>query len=393
MSDPGPTRRDSRDGYGRGVLFERLTRRQLVGLDCVAVALFALVTVGATASGWEQLLPIAAVLPLAVRRLWPLPVLGLAVLGAAVSIAFGVVAEPFFAVAFALYTVAATRPKQRWMPTRLIGVLGGVGLVAAATVGPVGWLPVQPGQVAGEFVLGFSVVCVGWALGRAVRDRRDYTARVAEELAARSVTEERLRIARELHDVVAHSMSVITVKAGVAAHVAADRPAEVVDALRVIEQTGRDTLAEMRHLLDVLRSDAGPELAPSPGLDRLPELISRAGMAGVHVDLEVRGVADVPNGVELSVYRIVQEAVTNVVKHAAPAWCQVRVAGTATEVRIEVTDDGPGVRVLPDREVGGHGLIGMRERVATYGGTFSAGPRPEGGFAVRAQLPYEGARR
>ncbi|MBM7784054.1 sensor histidine kinase [Tenggerimyces flavus] len=373
------------------MLFERWTRRQLVVLDCVAVALFVLVTIGATSGGWTGLLPAIAALPVAVRRLWPVPVLGLTLLATAVSVGFGVVAEPFFAVAFALYTVAVMLPKRRWVPTRLIGVLGGVGLVAAATVGPVGWLPVQPGQLLGEFVLGFSVVCVGWALGRAVRDRRDYIARVAEEEAERAVTEERLRIARELHDVVAHSMSVITVKAGVAAHVAADRPSEVVDALRVIERTGRETLGEMRHLLDVLRSDGQPtELAPSPGLSRLNELVERAGMAGVRVDLDVRGTADLPHGVELSVYRIVQEAVTNVMKHAAPARCLVRIELAATEVRIDVTDDGPGVRVLPDG--GGHGLVGMRERVATYGGTFSAGPRDSGGFAVHALLPYAGSR-
>ena len=375
------------------MLFERLTRRQLVGLDCFAVVAFTLVAVGSAADGWVQLLPVVAVLPLAVRRLWPVPVLAATALVAAVSVAYGVVAEPFFAVAFALYTVAATSPRRRWVPTRAIGVLGGVGLVAAATIGPVNWLP-EVSQPAGEVVLGLSVVCVGWALGRAVRERRDYTTRMAEQLADQAVTEERLRIARELHDVVAHSMSVITVKAGVAAHVATSRPEEVVDALRVIERTGRDALGEMRHILDVLRSDARPaELTPSPGLDRLDELVERAGMAGVQVDVDVRGAGHLPHGVELSVYRIVQEAVTNVVKHAAPARCRVRVSGTASGVRIDVTDDGPGVRVLPDQEASGHGLIGMRERVATYGGAFSAGPRDEGGYAVHAELPYAGSRR
>ncbi|MCP9955830.1 histidine kinase [Actinomadura madurae] len=182
-------------------------------------------------------------------------------------------------------------------------------------------------------------------------------------------------------------MSLIAVKAGVAVHVAEARPEEALDALRVIEATSRSSLAEMRHLLGVLRTGAADaELTPSPGLADLSGLADRAAMAGVHVDLDV-DTGDLPDGVALSAYRIVQEAITNVVKHAAPARCRVRVEADGVRMRIDVTDDGPGVRVLPGGD--GHGLIGMRERVMMYGGDFTAGPRPEGGFAVSAAFPYE----
>jgi signal transduction histidine kinase len=187
-------------------------------------------------------------------------------------------------------------------------------------------------------------------------------------------------------------MGVIVVKAGIANHLARERPEAVHEALRVIEATGRDALSEMRHLLGVLRSDtdsATEGLAPTPGVASLPELTERAAMAGVRVSMDVRGVDHLPHGVELSVYRIVQEALTNVVKHAAPARCQVIVEADGREVRIEVTDDGPGHRVLPRGAEPGHGLAGMQERVATYGGTLTVGPRPEGGFAVLASLPYQ----
>jgi signal transduction histidine kinase len=155
----------------------------------------------------------------------------------------------------------------------------------------------------------------------------------------------------------------------------------------VISETSRAALTEMRGLLGVLRSDA--DLTPSPGLGGLAELADRASLAGVHVSLEVRGDTAVPEGVGLSVYRIVQEAVTNVVKHAAPASCTVLVEVTPSSVRIEVTDDGPGVKEPRLMEFGvGHVLIGMRARVGVYGGTFSAGPGADGGFRVVAELPY-----
>lgn len=193
-------------------------------------------------------------------------------------------------------------------------------------------------------------------------------------------------MARELHDVVAHTLSLIVVKAAVANHVAEANPHEAGAALRVIEETGRKALTEVRRVLGALREDT--PYAPAPGLDELPVLARQAAIGGVDVRLDVRQeepAGAVPESVGLAVYRIVQEAVTNVVKHAAPAACRATVTVTPGEIRVEVTDDGRRP-VLTGGE--GHGLIGMRERVTLHGGEFSAGPRPGGGFAVTASLPY-----
>ncbi|MDP9867735.1 MULTISPECIES: sensor histidine kinase [Streptosporangium] len=379
------------------LLLRRWSRGQLVALDALAgtvyVIAFLLSAIARPAAGtqlWAQcLLPAGIGAALAVRRLWPLPVFGLVLGASLVSFSLGLAHDGFAAAAFALYPVALTRPRRRWEPTVAIGVCGAAAFLMLSLAGsptPAGWARPLGALVAGAAFLGCT-----WTVGRAVRERRAYAARSAEQLADRAVTEERLRIARELHDVVAHSMSLIAVKAGIANHVAEARPEEARDALRVIEATSRGALTEMRHLLGVMRSGPGaaPDtvsgLSPAPGLDGLPELAGRAAMAGVRVDLDVTAAA-LPEGVGLSVYRIVQEALTNVVRHAAPARCRVAVEADGREVRVEVTDDGPGHRVLPGRQ--GHGLIGMRERVIMYGGTFTAGRRPEGGFGVSARLPY-----
>jgi signal transduction histidine kinase len=402
-------------------------------------------------------------LPLAVRRLWPMLVFGVVVgWGTVVGLLLGVVAEPIAAAVFALYAVALTRPRTRWMPTRMIGVVGVAVILGTAMMGPApGW------STASTFVLGAGILAATWTLGRFVRERRLEAARASEQLARQAVTEERLRIARELHDVVAHSMSLVAVKAGVLRHVlqaqnqasaadpttsahpmepAADPTppsstalAELAEALGVIESTSRGALTEMRHLLGVLREGerdpvsqagggVGPDpagarapaaavtardtppdapvdpvpLRPAPGLAQLPELTRQAATAGVRVDLSVSTPDRLPEGVELSVYRIVQEAVTNVVRHAAPARCRVRVESRAGVVSIQVSDDGPGRRTLPKPNAGderdgsgfpglrgGHGLVGMRERVSMYGGTFHAGPRSAGGFEVSARIPYD----
>ncbi|MDH2427017.1 sensor histidine kinase [Sphaerisporangium sp. TRM90804] len=381
-----------------------LGRRSLIGLDCLAAALYTAVTLPADL-GLVPCLVVAGVgLPVAVRRLWPLPVFCVVLAMSAVAMSLGVLRDPFVAAAFALYTVAVGRPSRRQVSTSAMGTLSAAGLLAVATIGlsvpetPSWWMN-RLGLLPG------GLVALGGALtvGRAVRDRRAFMARSAEQLAQRAVAREQLRIARELHDIVAHSMSVIAVKAGIANHVAEARPQEARDALAVIETTSRGALVELRHMLDVLRTAAGPAhadpakpsgpgtpaqagLAPAPGLAGLPGLVERAGMAGVRVDLKVDA-DELPEGVELSVYRIVQEALTNVVKHAAPARCAVTVTSDGREVGVEVTDDGPGTRTLP-ASPDGHGLIGMRERVTLYGGTFTAGPRPQGGFRVSVRLPY-----
>jgi signal transduction histidine kinase len=392
MTDSGgryrPADADTVSGVDRS---RRLSRRQLIVLDGLAAIGYLLLfvpsaVVRADVPAWLTVpLMVAVGAPVAVRRLWPVPVF-LVVFGASVAaMAAGVLVDPFVAASVALYPVAV-RARRVWMPTPVAGAAASVVLVGSAVAGT----PYESWHRLGVVVLGAGFLAGAWTAGRMVRERRDDAARSAAELVGRAVAEERLRIARELHDVVAHSMSLIAVKAGTANHVMAVRPDEARDALRVIESTSRTALAEMRQLLGVLRSDVdGAELAPAPGLAGLPALVERAEQAGVSVELDVRGVDRLPEGLALSVYRIVQEAVTNVVRHAAPARCRVSIVARPSEVRVEVTDDGLGTRVQPPNRPGGHGLIGMRERVLMYGGSFHAGPRPEGGFSVDACLPYE----
>jgi signal transduction histidine kinase len=252
-------------------------------------------------------------------------------------------------------------------------------------------------------LLNVAIFSGAWLAGQVVRARTEAAAaRVAEaegraeaqrEQGARAVAEERLRLAQELHDVVAHSMSVIAVQAGMGAHVIDQRPDEAKAALEAISHTSRQTLSEMRRLLGVLRDEDGERSnAPAPGIADLPRLVADVRTAGLPVDLAVEGEAStVPHGVELSVYRLVQEGLTNVLKHAGPASAAVTVRCSPDEVSVEVADDGRGAAAAPNANGNGdpgHGLRGMQERVALWGGTFSAGPRPGGGFRVLAHLPY-----
>jgi signal transduction histidine kinase len=391
----------------RPLLTRPLRPAQLVALDvaaAVALTLLCAYAAGeATEPGlrepvWASWLTAAAIgLPVAARRRRPMTALGAVLTASIAALLTGVIPSfaelaPLTALAFVLFQVALAEPGRRSAAALGICLLGTVAAnLAGAAVSPgSGWAD----SLGGTVVAGLMVVAP-WTVGRAVRERRAYAVRSAAQLAAQAVAEERLRIARELHDVVAHSMGLIAVKASVANHVADTRPEETHDALRVIEETSRAALTEMRRTLGGLRfgSDGPTELGPAPGLDGLPELIERAAMAGVRADLEVHGTTALPESVGLSVYRIVQEALTNVAKHAAPARCRVTVEVNRDEVRIEVTDDGPGTRVLPGHGGSGqrHGLIGMRERAMMYGGSFSAGTRPEGGFRVSACMPYETA--
>ncbi|WP_037970283.1 sensor histidine kinase [Streptosporangium amethystogenes] len=373
------------------LLLRRWSRGRLVRLDALAAVGYALALLLLSAENpdaavppWAECVVLAGVaLPLAVRRLWPLTVFCIVLSMSLASVLLGLVHDRFAAAAFAIYMVALTRPRPRREPTVAIGVCGALAVLLMSVMGVSEPAPRLPGVLLG----GMTFMGGAWIVGRAARERRAYAIRSAEQLADRAVAEERLRIARELHDVVAHSMSLIAVKAGIANHVAAARPEEAADALRVIEATSRGALTEMRRLLGVLRSDldAPPDLTPSPGLTDLSVLAGQAAMAGVRVELDVRATG-LPGGVELSVYRIVQEALTNVVRHAAPARCRVSVEASAGEVRVEVADDGPGERMLPGGP--GHGLVGMRERVAVYGGSLTAGRRPEGGFGISARMPY-----
>jgi signal transduction histidine kinase len=249
-------------------------------------------------------------------------------------------------------------------------------------------------NVFGHLVMSAVVVLGAWTIGVAARGQRAYAAGLRDQATRRAVTEERLRIARELHDVVSHSMSVIAVRAAVAGYVAATPESPAVAALRDIELVSREALLELRHLLGVLRTDGQPdgpdgtELAPTPSLADLDRLVADTARAGADVHLRTSGdVRPLPPGVELSAYRIVQEALTNLVRHARPARGTVALGFRPDRVTIEVTDDGGLDGADPPDRTGGHGLIGMRERVSLYGGTFSAGPLPGHGFRVAATIP------
>jgi signal transduction histidine kinase len=315
--------------------------------------------------------------PLAVRRKWPLAVFAVVVVAQNASTLLHITLEVYTPTLFALYMVAVMLPRR--VSALALGAGAAVTAVCVAISEP--W-PDDLGITSVVWLLMLAV----WVLGWTTRVRRSSLAKTAEEAAERALTEERMRIARELHDIVAHSLTMIAVKAGVAHHVADSHPAEAREALRVIEQTSRGTLTEMRHLLGVLRSSDAPDLSPVPGLADLPALVDRAAMAGVPVTVTTSGTGSLPEGVALTVYRIVQESVTNVVKHAAPAECTVRITLGPTAATVEVTDNGRGERVLPGG--GGHGLAGMNERVAMYDGTFHAGPLHQGGFRVTAELPF-----
>ncbi|WP_425566421.1 sensor histidine kinase [Nonomuraea roseoviolacea] len=620
----------------------RLSRGQLVMLDLLAGLCFSFVFLMAPTPifdvPWARLAVCLGLgLPLALRRVWPVPVFCLVLTVSVAAVVLGVVSIAYVAPAYALYIVALTDDRGALAPTMAIAVLTLITLVGLVAMGG----SPQPGAPSWFAhldvpLLGIAALGGSWTVGRAVRERRTYAARDAERLAEQKVTEERLRIARELHDVVTHSVGLIAVKAGVANHVVRSKPEEAHDALKVIETVSRGALVEMRHLLGVLRSKDDPDRGPLPRLNGIRELAERARLAGVEVELDLRftsvgvegdaasggvkppsgvgsaamggshlsdggsiglrggtpvpggrlvgakgggpvpeggplrsgagssapdrssvgaegggpvpdrssvgpeggrsvsGVRSVgaegripvsgeglvgaggggssgagpveagggspalggrlvgpeagsrvssgrgvgprdrgpvgdggpvgsggrhpvprdgaaasmgesgaedlvaeeregsgrpggasgerrlPAGVELSAYRIVQEALTNVAKHAAPTRCRVSVVAGSSEVRIEVTNDRAAGRGLatgnrgvsmgsrdaptgsrhggsglaggePAMEGAGHGLIGMRERVAMFGGAFEAGTIPGGGFRVLATLPYGSA--
>ncbi|WP_344531721.1 sensor histidine kinase [Streptomyces albiaxialis] len=391
-----------------------LRRSELLGLDCLAAAELLVLYLSvpfSTPRADEVPLPVrlllvaAMALPLAVRRLWPVPVLAVVTVASFAGAVSGVVAEPLLAISFALYSVAVVSGRTRWVPTRAIAVASVLVLISTFVLGP--RMDLRPAVV---HVLGVVLAGAAWTTGRAVRERQAYVERSARQLAASAVTEERLRIARELHDVVAHHIGVIAVKAGVANHVLAARPEEAGEALTAIEASSRTALAEMRQMLGVLRATGAGEgrgspggepsaaLGPVPDLSALPTLIEHAATAGVTVELAGGPHHQLPEAVSLSAYRIVQEAVTNVMKHAAPARCRVDLDTDGEELRIDVTDDGPGRprepqkalagRAVHEEVTTGHGLVGMRERVALHGGEFEAGPGESGGFAVRARIPF-----
>jgi signal transduction histidine kinase len=338
------------------------------------------------------LLVLGAVLPLLFRRRYPLQVFFVStaflVLFAASDYFMGAVA---FTTLLSLYTVGAfCRPRE-------LGIAFATLLAAMAALWIIEIPDFYAGDVFANTVLYTVALLFGWTVqSRRLRlkdaeERAELLEREQEEERARAIADERLHIAQELHDVMAHSMSVIAVQAGVGMHVADTDAAEAKKALENISTTSRSTLAELRRLLGVLREDAdGANYVPAPGLADLDKLAREVSDAGVPVNVTMEGsLADVPPGVDFTGYRIVQEALTNVLKHAGPSTAQVRVAHEPGALRIEVRDDGRGVN---GRSTGtGHGLLGMRERVAVYGGSLDAGPVDGGGFVVMAELPYADA--
>jgi len=281
------------------------------------------------------------------------------------------------------------------VPDRRLAVAGWAAVIATAAV-----VDSQSGSAYSDFFWTTLILTLAWffgsALGTRTEEARELTQRVAaaerEQAAAadRATAEERARIARELHDVVAHSVSVMVVQASGVRRLLKEEQHREREALLSVEQIGRQALSEMRRMLGVMRSgeDSPAALAPQPGLQHLDRLIAQVEEAGMPVTLRVEG--DRPElspGVDLSAYRIVQEGLTNALKHAKGARAEVLVRYIDTSVELEIADDGPG---LPGGDGGGHGLVGMRERVALYGGTIEAGPRDGGGFVLRAHLPVEG---
>jgi signal transduction histidine kinase len=232
-------------------------------------------------------------------------------------------------------------------------------------------------------VLSSTAICaVAWLLG----DTRRAAELEREERTQQAAVDERARIARELHDVVTHNVSVMVVQAAAGNDVFDSRPERAREALRAIEETGRRALGEMRRLLDV--EGGGDGTLPQPGLGRIDELVSNVRAAGLPVDLQIEGTPPVmPEGVDLSAYRILQEALTNTLRHARASRASVRVRYRNGAVELEVTDNGVGGAIA----AGGRGIVGMRERVAVFGGDLDAGAQPGGGFAVRARMPLGAA--
>jgi signal transduction histidine kinase len=378
-------------GSSHRVVFRHLRRRELMALDYVA-ALGFLVLFATMLRTHRPNTPVVVnlivilgmALPVAVRRHWPVPALVTVVVMSLLATTLGIVHEPFLTTAYAAYAVAAHKPVTKWTPGPVIGLVSALIVIGGLFAG-------SPSREAGDlylYLFGMALVATAWTIGSAVRERRTYVDRSAQQIALRAVTKERLRIARELHDVVAHNLGVIAVKAGVANHVLPDLPPQAVDALHVIEESSRTALTEMRAMLGVLRGDVEETpLEPALGLDAVPEAVDRVAAAGVDVDLHCKGLDKVPEGAGRAAFRMVQEALTNVVKHAAPTRCQVTLVATEDDLRIEIIDDGP-PEPRERRDDGGHGLIGMRERVSLYGGELRAGPRPAGGFAVTARLRF-----
>ena len=319
------------------------------------------------------------------RRSRALAVLGIVLAMTVAWMALGYPGNPVFLVLVSLYAVGRYVEGWRLSLASMVGALAVVGFGQ-----------VTDGDSASEVVTAVIIVALSWYVGRRVRIRGHYAAVAREHAeylewkrateAQRAIADARAAIARELHDVVAHNVSVMIVQAGVARLVVADDPERAQEAIGAVEEAGRRALDELRHLLGVLRPEtASGELGPQPALDQVHALVDQLRQTGMSISLTEDVRSELPVRVDLFAYRIVQEALTNVLKHGGvDATVQVRLEEAGGVLDIDVTDTGTVAGTLPGS---GQGIVGMRERANLLGGTFEAGPQPDGGFRVHARLP------
>jgi signal transduction histidine kinase len=337
-------------------------------------------------------LEILAVLPLVLRRRWPLPTL-VAVAGLVVILVPDS-SSPWVlvgALALASYTVGDLVADRTRSAASVLAVAGFVALGV-----------VQGADVLASLVLPFVIAMPAWLAGDVIRGRRleaavraaatERALQDAEERVRSAAAEERRHMARELHDVVAHGVSVMVIQAGAARQVLEASPDRAEESLLTVESTGRDVMAELRRLLGVLNDDGeATGLAPQPGIDQLGALVERVHEAGLPASLRVEGTpTPLPTSLDVTAYRIVQEALTNALRYAHRAATLVLVAYEPTQLRLEILDDGPNA-AAEATEGSGRGLVGMEQRAALVGGRLTTGPRLGGGYAVRAWLPLEAA--
>ena len=344
---------------------------------------------------------LVATMPLLLRRRFPFGAPAFLFAGLALvslvspAAVYGGTSFTLFALMLAFWAAGAQRERQPAVAGAAIGLAAVVVMLATGGRGGV----VRTGDAELSLFI-WSLIAVGLPLGafalrapaqRAaeLQERADRLEREREQRTRAAVAAERARIARDLHDVIAHSVTVMTVQGGAARLLLDSDPGRAREPLLVVEETGHQALADMRRLVGIVQDEPerAPALTPQPGLAELPALAEKLQRAGLPTDLVVHGEPEtLTPGVELTAYRVVQEALTNALKHAGPATARVTVIYEPQALRLEITDDGPGTS---SQRNGGHGLVGMRERVALYGGRLEVGPRASGGFSVRARLPLE----
>lgn len=365
----------------------------------LAAVLFALMAVNLTLGHRQgpvifELL-IAAVMATALLWRRKRPLLATLVVVAGAGVLLGVLTSPknAFGTVFPVLVAAYSTGAHLELRRSLIGFVVTTGAIAAVCIAntpndiffPVVFFGIVP-WVVGRVIYGQT------ALARELTEKAEREQIAREEEEARAAASERARVARELHDVLAHNLSVMVIQASAARRVADKDPAAAVEAAKLISRTGREAMSELRYVFGPVRKQDGDALGGSPGLAYLDQLASRAHRAGLPVELRVEGKPlQLSPGADLAAYRVVQEALTNTLKHAHGSRATVTVHYEPSDVVVEVLDDGAGAAANGNlADSGGHGLVGMRERVALYGGKLETGSRQGGGFAVTARLPVGG---